>query len=45
MELDGNPIMVQEGNILALTFHPELTSDPRIHEYFLEHFMSAQTSF
>lgn len=45
MELDGNPIMVQEGNILALTFHPELTSDPRIHEYFLEHFMSAQTPF
>lgn len=43
MELGGNPIMVQQGNILALTFHPELTSDPRIHEYFLEHFMSAQT--
>ena len=42
MELHGNPIMVQESNVLALTFHPELTSDPRIHKYFLEHFFSAQ---
>ena len=40
MELHGNPIMVQESNILALTFHPELTSDPRIHRYFLEHFLT-----
>jgi 5'-phosphate synthase pdxT subunit len=38
MELQGNPIMVQEDNVLALTFHPELTDDPRIHQYFLEHF-------
>jgi 5'-phosphate synthase pdxT subunit len=42
MELHGNPIMVQESNVLALTFHPELTSDPRIHKYFLEHFLSTQ---
>jgi 5'-phosphate synthase pdxT subunit len=40
MEFDGNPIMVQERNVLALTFHPELTSDPRIHQYFLEHFFT-----
>ena len=40
MELHGNPIMVQESNVLALTFHPELTSDPRIHQYFLEHFFA-----
>jgi 5'-phosphate synthase pdxT subunit len=40
MELHGNPIMVQESNVLALTFHPELTSDPRIHKYFLEHFFT-----
>jgi 5'-phosphate synthase pdxT subunit len=42
LELHGNPIMVQERNVLALTFHPELTSDPRIHEYFVEHFFTAQ---
>jgi 5'-phosphate synthase pdxT subunit len=40
MELRGNPIMVQESNVLALTFHPELTTDPRIHQYFLEHFFT-----
>jgi 5'-phosphate synthase pdxT subunit len=40
MELHGSPIMVQERNVLALTFHPELTSDPRIHQYFLEHFFT-----
>lgn len=27
---------VKKGNILALTFHPELTSDLRIHNYFLK---------
>jgi 5'-phosphate synthase pdxT subunit len=42
MELRGNPIMVQERNVLAMTFHPELTSDPRIHKYFLEHFFTTQ---
>jgi 5'-phosphate synthase pdxT subunit len=25
---------VRQGNILASTFHPELTDDPAIHEYF-----------
>ncbi len=34
--LDGHPILVQEGNFLAATFHPELSPDPLIHEYFLE---------
>jgi 5'-phosphate synthase pdxT subunit len=33
--LDGNPVMVRENNILAMTFHPELTGDSRIHEYFI----------
>lgn len=33
---DDKPILVQQKNILALTFHPELTSDTRVHEYFLE---------
>jgi 5'-phosphate synthase pdxT subunit len=39
MELHGSPIMVQKNKVLALTFHPELTDDPRIHQYFLEHFL------
>ncbi len=33
-------VMVQNENILGLTFHPELTSDPRIHQYFLNEFLT-----
>lgn len=32
----GHPVLVQQGRILASTFHPELTSDTTIHEYFLQ---------
>ncbi|MDP3765650.1 MAG: pyridoxal 5'-phosphate synthase glutaminase subunit PdxT [Nanoarchaeota archaeon] len=35
-KLNGNPILVQKGNILASTFHPELTDDKRMHQYFVE---------
>ncbi|MEM0155809.1 MAG: pyridoxal 5'-phosphate synthase glutaminase subunit PdxT [Thermoplasmataceae archaeon] len=31
----GRPIMVRGENILGLTFHPELTEDLRIHDYFV----------
>ncbi len=34
-EYNKDPILVREGNILASSFHPELTQDTRIHEYFL----------
>jgi len=27
----GEPVLVQKGNILAATFHPELTGDTRVH--------------
>jgi len=33
---EGHPVLVQQGNILAATFHPELTSDPTVHEYLLQ---------
>ena len=32
----GQPAFVREGRVLATTFHPELTTDTRIHAYFLE---------
>jgi len=33
----GNlPVLVEEGNILAGTFHPELTDDQTVHRYFLK---------
>lgn len=33
---DSVPVMVQQKNILASSFHPELTNDLRIHEYFIK---------
>jgi len=33
--VDGKPVLMREGHILAATFHPELTSDPRVHELLL----------
>ena len=32
---DGRPVAVQQGNLLATSFHPELTSDSRVHQYFV----------
>jgi len=32
---EDSPVIVAEGHHLALTFHPELTNDTRIHEHFL----------
>jgi 5'-phosphate synthase pdxT subunit len=34
-ELEGKPVMVRQGRVLAATFHPELTDDTTVHEYFL----------
>lgn len=31
-----DPVLVREGKTLAATFHPELSDDRRIHEFFLE---------
>lgn len=33
---DGDPVLVQEGNILAATFHPELSRDTRIPRLFFD---------
>jgi pyridoxal 5'-phosphate synthase pdxT subunit len=35
-ERGGHGVMVRQGNVLGTSFHPELTSDSRIHEYFLD---------
>lgn len=32
----GLPVLVEQGNLLAGTFHPELTEDETIHRYFLK---------
>jgi 5'-phosphate synthase pdxT subunit len=31
---DGLPVLVEQHNILAATFHPELTEDETVHRYF-----------
>ena len=31
----GEPVMVQEGNVMAASFHPELSDDKRVHALFL----------
>jgi 5'-phosphate synthase pdxT subunit len=35
-EYAGKPALVQNKNILAATFHPELTDDPTVHRHFFE---------
>ncbi len=33
---DGAPVLVRQGNVMAATFHPELSEDRRIHRLFVE---------
>lgn len=35
-ERDGDPVLVRQGRLLAATFHPELSTDRRVHRLFLE---------
>ena len=32
----GHPVLVQQGKMLAATFHPELTSDTAVHAHFVK---------
>ncbi len=32
---DGEPVLVRDRRVLAMTFHPELTRDAKLHAYFL----------
>ncbi len=33
--LGDEPVLVRQGNVLAASFHPELTGDARLHDYFV----------
>ena len=35
-ERDGFPVLVEQGHIMAATFHPELSSDRRVHKRFVD---------
>lgn len=41
-EYNSEPVMVEEGNLLVTTFHPELTDNLRIHKYFLEKILNSK---
>jgi len=33
--INDEPVLVRQGNVLAASFHPELSNDSRLHEYFV----------
>ena len=38
---DSVAVAVRERDLMATAFHPELTGDPRVHRYFIEHVVGA----
>jgi 5'-phosphate synthase pdxT subunit len=34
--VDGHPVAVRAGNVIAVAFHPELSGEPRVHELLLQ---------
>lgn len=42
-EVDGHPVAVREGNVLAVAFHPELTGDLRLHAWIAETAMRGES--
>jgi len=38
----GHPVAVRQGNILATSFHPELTDNHAVHRYFVEEICKAR---
>ena len=41
-EREGSPTLVRQGNLLAATFHPELSHDTRIHQLFVDAVVAAK---
>jgi pyridoxal 5'-phosphate synthase pdxT subunit len=39
-EVDGHPVAVRQGNVLAVAFHPELTGDGRLHAWLVDRIRS-----
>jgi pyridoxal 5'-phosphate synthase pdxT subunit len=42
-EVDGHPVAVREGNVMAVAFHAELTDDSRLHAAFMAMCTAART--
>ncbi len=44
LEPEGIVVAVQQKNIMATTFHPELTEDDRWHKYFIQKVLQHRTN-
>ncbi len=44
-EVEGHPVVIREGSVLACAFHPELTDDPRLHALLMAMASEAQASY
>ncbi len=40
-EVDGHPVAVRQGNILAVAFHPELSDDLSLHQWLVDRVQAA----
>jgi len=41
---DGRIVAVEQGNLLGISFHPEVNGDPRVHEYFVKRVAASMTA-
>ena len=41
-EVDGHPVAVRQGEIMAVAFHPELTDDARVHAWLVDRIRAAE---
>lgn len=41
-EVDGHPVVVRQGRLLATSFHPEVTGDDRLHAAFVASVVAAR---
>lgn len=42
--VDGHPVAVRQGDVLAVSFHPELNGETRLHEWLLRRIEQATTT-
>jgi 5'-phosphate synthase pdxT subunit len=40
-KVDGHPVAVRQGDVMAVAFHPELTDDPRVHAWLVDRVRAA----
>ena len=40
----GDPVLVRQGKVIASTFHPELTTDLRVHRLFMDMVRTSEPS-